>query len=60
MAEVLRVGFVGCGNHATHSIYPCLRWAPVDLAAVADLDAAKAQRNARDYRAAARLLFGGT
>ena len=51
MPEVLRVGFVGCGNHAVHSLYPCLGWAPVDLAAVADLDNGKAQRVARQFGA---------
>ncbi|MGQ9730920.1 MAG: Gfo/Idh/MocA family protein [Candidatus Zipacnadales bacterium] len=51
MAEVLHIGFVGCGSHATHSLYPCLRWAPVDLAAVTDLDEVKAGRTARQFGA---------
>jgi predicted dehydrogenase len=51
LPDVLRVGFVGCGNHATHTILPCLRSAPIDLAAVADLDENKAKRNARDFGA---------
>jgi len=51
LPDAIRVGFVGCGNHATHSIYPCLAWAPIDLAAVADLDERKAGRTARLFGA---------
>jgi len=51
LPDTLRVAFVGCGSHATHSLYPCLRWAPIDLAAVADLDEVKAGRTARQFGA---------
>lgn len=47
----VRVGFVGCGAHATANLYPLLHEAGVDLAAVCDLDKRKAQRVSR--------LFGG-
>ena len=50
MAE-LRVGFIGCGNHATQNLYPALRYAGLDLAAVCDLDKRKAQRVARQFGA---------
>jgi len=51
LPDVCRVGFVGCGNHATHSLYPCLSWAPIDLAAVSDLDEQKAGRTVRRFGA---------
>lgn len=47
----IRVGFVGCGAHATANLYPALHEAGMDLAAVCDLDKRKAQRVCR--------LFGG-
>jgi predicted dehydrogenase len=34
--ERLRAGFIGCGDHAFRNIYPCLQYAPVELAAVCD------------------------
>jgi myo-inositol 2-dehydrogenase / D-chiro-inositol 1-dehydrogenase len=33
----VRIGFIGCGSHATQNLYPCLRYAPCELVAVADL-----------------------
>lgn len=47
----LRVGFVGCGRHSTQNLYPALRYAGLDLAAVCDLDKRKAQRVARQFGA---------
>lgn len=47
----LRVGFIGCGRHTTKMLYPRLRMARMQLAAVCDLDEAKAQRNARWFGA---------
>lgn len=32
----IRLGFVGCGNHATQNLYPCLRFADCSLAAACD------------------------
>lgn len=46
-----RIGFVGCGTHATHNLYPMLNYARAELEAVCDRDAALAQRNA--------AMFGG-
>jgi len=54
--EVLRIGIVGCGVHASIAIFPALRNAPVDLVAVCDLDLSKAQYNARKY--GARRYYG--
>lgn len=47
----VRVGFVGCGRHATKAIYPSLRYAPIELVAVCDIDARRAARNARWFGA---------
>ena len=49
--DKVRVGFVGCGHHATHKIYPALRYAPIELVAVCDLDPQKAERNRRNFGA---------
>ena len=53
-AERLRVGFVGCGDHAFRNVYPVLRYLPVELVAVCDrqrtvprLSAARSARCAR-------------
>ena len=51
LVEPLRVGFIGCGRHATKMLYPSLHLARMDLAAVCDLDEAKARRNARWFGA---------
>lgn len=42
----LKVGFIGCGIHATENIYPCLRYCPVEVEAVCALHESKARRNA--------------
>ena len=41
--EPLRVGFLGAGGFARHTIYPALHLAPVALQAVCDMDEAKAK-----------------
>ncbi len=51
MTDKLRVGFIGCGRHATKVLYPSLRYAPIDLVAVCDLDERLARRNARWFGA---------
>jgi predicted dehydrogenase len=52
MGEAFRLGIIGAGNLSSRRIYPCLRYVDdLVLAAVCDLDEAKARRNAR--------LFGG-
>lgn len=52
---MLRIGFVGAGNHATNAIYPSLRFAPIELVAVADLDTSLAERNARQFSGGAEV-----
>ncbi|MFH1742712.1 MAG: Gfo/Idh/MocA family oxidoreductase [bacterium] len=47
----LRVGFVGCGSHATLSILPSLRFAPIDLVTVCDLQVDRAEYAARVFGA---------
>ena len=51
MEKSLRVGFIGCGRHATKMLYPSLHLARLELAAVCDVDETKAQRNARWFGA---------
>ena len=41
--EPLRIGFIGAGGFARHTIYPALHLAPVALQAVCDVDEAKAK-----------------
>lgn len=53
MANPLRVGFIGCGRHATKILYPSLHLARIELAAVCDIDEVKARRNARWFGAQA-------
>jgi predicted dehydrogenase len=43
-ARVLRVGFVGCGDHSFRNIYPALRYCPVELVAVCDRDRDRAEQ----------------
>jgi len=50
--KAARIAFVGAGNHATESLYPNIPLIPeFQLAAVCDLDAAKAEVTARRYGA---------
>jgi predicted dehydrogenase len=46
-----RLGFVGCGSHATNNLYPMLRYARCSLEAVCDLSEELAARNARLFGA---------
>lgn len=48
----LKIGFIGCGTHATRSLYPSLRLVPqIELEAVVDLKQDLARRNADLFRA---------
>lgn len=47
----IRVGFVGCGGHSFRNVYPALRYAPAELVAVCDIDAARARAYARQFGA---------
>jgi len=42
----LRIGFIGCGRHATKILYPSLHLARLELVAVCDIDEEKGRRNA--------------
>jgi predicted dehydrogenase len=47
----LRAGFIGCGGHSFRNVYPVLRYLPVDLVAVCDLDADRAATYASTFGA---------
>ena len=52
MAEKVRIGFIGCGGHAVHSLYPQFhRIAEIDLVAVVDKVEEKRLRAQRLYGA---------
>lgn len=51
--ERLPVAFIGAGGHSFRNVYPALQYAPVDLRAVCDVDASRAQAYARTFGAAA-------
>lgn len=48
----MKLGFVGCGSHATSCLYPVIHLIPeIDLVAVCDLNEELAKRNARNFGA---------
>jgi predicted dehydrogenase len=47
----IRAGFIGCGSHAFRNIYPVLRYVPIDLVAVCDIDLEKAKAYAKTFGA---------
>lgn len=47
----VRIGFVGCGDHAFRNIFPTFLFAPVDLVAVCDLQEERAKAFARLFGA---------
>jgi predicted dehydrogenase len=49
--RLVRLGFVGCGNHATQNLYPSLRYAAARLVAVADPKEERRSHNARVFGA---------
>ena len=51
ISHPLRVGFVGCGRHATTNLYPALRHAPAELVAVCARHRDHAERTARQFGA---------
>jgi predicted dehydrogenase len=53
MTKPLRIGFIGAGIMAQFQIYPSLYFAPIELAAVCDLDPDLAQGVAKKYGARA-------
>jgi predicted dehydrogenase len=54
----IRVGFIGAGRHASNIVYPSLRYAPIDLVAVAALGEEETVRAARTF-GAQRYYAGG-
>jgi len=52
MVKKAKIGFIGCGGHATGSLYPTIHTIPeIDLVAVCDLKEELAKRNARNFGA---------
>ncbi len=47
----IRAGFIGCGSHSFRNIYPTFQFAPVNLVAVCDVKAGKAEAFARKFGA---------
>ncbi|MCP4371860.1 MAG: Gfo/Idh/MocA family oxidoreductase [Deltaproteobacteria bacterium] len=47
----IRIGFIGCGSHASENLYPSLRYAPVELVSVCSRTKEKAERNAKWFGA---------
>ncbi len=47
----IRVGFIGCGTHAFRNIYPAFQFCPIDLVAIADHHADKAEAFAKLFGA---------
>ena len=51
MAQI-KLGFIGCGAHATRNLQPCIRLVPeIDFVATCDISAAKAESSAKRFGA---------
>lgn len=50
-AQDVRVGFIGCGKHATEVLLPAVQQTGMELAGVCDLDRRRAQRITRRFGA---------
>ena len=59
--EKIRVGYIGAGRQSSSSIYPSLRYAPIELVASCALtrDQKDAQRVAREYGAREQRYYLG-
>jgi predicted dehydrogenase len=49
--EKIKVGYIGCGGHSYRNVYPTFQYAPIDLVACCDLDAARAEAYQRLFGA---------
>src|ERR1700722_16751302 len=47
----LKTAFIGCGGHAYRNVFPTFQYAPINLAAVCDLDAKRATDCAKVFGA---------
>ena len=56
--DKIRIGFIGAGRHASNILYPSLRYAPIELVAVAALEEEETLRAARNF-GAQRYYIGG-
>lgn len=48
----VRAGFIGCGSHSYRNVFPAFHYAPVELVAVCDVLAERADQYAREFGAA--------
>ena len=53
MARELRIGFIGCGQHASMYLLPALHYAPIQLVSVCDMNAERRERARRKFGAEA-------
>jgi UDP-N-acetylglucosamine 3-dehydrogenase len=51
MSDLLRIGVVGCGSFATSTIWPCLRYARIDIAYACATRLEHAERNRKRFGA---------
>ncbi|MBD2872706.1 Gfo/Idh/MocA family oxidoreductase [Paenibacillus sp. IB182493] len=51
--DKLKVCFIGAGGHSFRNVYPTFQYAPVDLAAICDVDGERAAAYARQFGARA-------
>jgi predicted dehydrogenase len=49
--ERIRVGYIGCGGHSFRNVYPTFAFAPMELVAVCDLEAGRAEAYRRQFGA---------
>ncbi|MCC2685971.1 MAG: gfo/Idh/MocA family oxidoreductase [Paenibacillaceae bacterium] len=49
--EKLKICFIGAGGHSYRNVYPTFQYAPVDLAAICDIDKDRAEAYARQFGA---------
>ena len=56
--DKVRIGFIGAGRHASNILYPSLRYAPIELVALAALEEDEARIAARNF-GAPKYYVGG-
>jgi predicted dehydrogenase len=57
--KLLRVGFIGCGSHASINMWPSLRYAPMDVVYACDRNLHLAERNRRRFGASNAVTDAG-
>jgi myo-inositol 2-dehydrogenase/D-chiro-inositol 1-dehydrogenase len=49
--KLLKVAFIGCGNHAKVNLYPCLQYVPIELVAICAKHMENAEKSAKLFGA---------